>query len=634
MASPMPRLLEMMGLRRPSFYPGPIWSVREDNAAPLSWFAVSIGANRSNTLISTLDAALTVSVAEGQRADAPELIRRLVDTDALHVRRRVSAFPPKCDDGGSRERIMIIDERATTFVDICTPAAQRSSRFREMINFATSRHPDARIWLLQSADIGAGPWLSDQTPVPPGVHKLAVSHSLRDLLTTVEALYVMGASEGMAALFSHKTVHVFGTPYYAGWGHTIDHTPQPLRTCKPSAEALFDAIFLRTTRYLDPETHQAGTFESAVRHIELQHEIASRFADLHHIAGVAFQWWKRPFATPYLCAGGGKLRWIAFANQASRDELAAIWGGRSADGLPDKSMHVRMEDGFLHSNGLGSDISPPLSQVIDRFGIYFDATRANELTTILNTATFDKDELSRARKLSDSIVRFGLTKYNLGRCVPTWKTPAGKRVVLVPGQVADDASIRLGTGHISTAEHLLAEVRLRRPDAFIVYKPHPDVLSGNRRGLVDATIHADMVDTDADLISLIEAADEVHTLSSLSGFEALIRDKEVHTYGFPFYAGWGLTHDVLPQPRRERRLTIDMLVAGTYLRYPIYWDWKLQLFTTPEAIVRQLAPTAARSLGKINRKRLRTIIKVFRWCRNVIIHIAWQIRTSRETHDT
>lgn len=634
MTSPMSRILETIGLRRPLSYPGPIWSVREDNAASLSRFAVPIGGNRSGTLISVLDTAIATSVAERQNPDVPVLMCRLIDTDALHVRRQVSTLPPECQDDSSRERIVMIDERATSFVDVCTPASQRASRFREMVAFTASQHPAARIWLLQSADAGTGTWLSNLTPLPPGVRKLAVSHSLRDLLATANTLYVLGASEGMAALFSGKAVHVFGTPYYAGWGLTVDHTPQSLRTCKPSVEALFDAIFLRAARYLDPETHQAGTFESVVRHIELQHEIASRFADLQHVAGVAFQWWKRPFATPYLSAGGGTLRWIALASQTGRGEQAAIWGGRSADGLPDNSMHFRIEDGFLHSNGLGSDMSPPFSQVIDRLGIYFDSTRENELTSILNTATFADDELSRARQLRDSIVRFGLTKYNLGRCAPAWKAPAGKRVVLVPGQVADDASIRLGTGHISTTEHLLAEVRSCRPDAFVVYKPHPDVLSGNRRGLVDASAHADVVDTGADLISLIEAADEVHTLSSLSGFDALIRNKEVHTYGLPFYAGWGLTHDVLPQLRRERRLTIDMLVAGTYLRYPIYWDWRLQLFTTPEAIVRQLAPTAARSLGKINGKRLRAIIKVFRWCKNAIIHVAWRIRASRETHST
>jgi capsular polysaccharide export protein len=634
MRSALSCALGTLGLHRQSVHPGPIWSVREGNAAPLSWFAMPSGGNRSSRLIPELDKALATPAAGGSRSDIPSLMHRLVDTDALHVRHRISALPPAGHDDDRRERILIIDERARSFVDVCTAASQRLSRFRAMVECAASRHPDARIWLLQSADAGTDNWLSERVTLPPGICRLAVSHSLRDLLTATSTVYALGASEGMAALFSGKSVHVFGTPYYAGWGITIDHTPQPPRAGKPNVEALFEAIFLRAARYLDPETHQAGTLESVLRCIELQHEIATRFADFGHVAGIAFQWWKRPLATPYLRAGGGTLRWIALAAQVDRDEHAAIWGGRSADGLPDQARRFRMEDGFLHSNGLGSDMSPPFSQVIDRLGIYFDATRPNELTAILNTAVFDDAELSRARQLGNSIVRFGLTKYNLGRCAPTWTAPAGKRVVLVPGQVADDASIRLGTGHISTAEHLLAEVRSRRPDAWIVYKPHPDVLSGNRRGLVDATIHADIVDADADLVSLIEAADEVHTLSSLSGFEALLRDKEVHTYGLPFYAGWGLTHDVLQQPHRERRLTIDMLIAGAYLRYPLYWDWELNVFTTPESIVRKLAPAAARSLENVRKRRLRTLIKATRWCRNALLHIAWRVRASRGAHGT
>lgn len=288
--------------------------------------------------------------------------------------------------------------------------------------------------------------------------------------------------------------------------------------------------------------------------------------------------------------------------------------------------HIRIEDGFIHSAGLGSDMSPPCSQVVDFQGMYFDARRPNDLTEILNSASFTKEELARAAHLRSEIVRTGVTKYNLGRRAPEWYAPTDKLVVLVAGQVSDDASIRLGTSDIATSEALLKEVRTRRPDAFIVYKPHPDVLSGNRAGLVDAAHLADIVDTDADLISLIDACDEVHVLSSLAGFDALMRNKSVHTYGHPFYAGWGLTHDVLPQSWRKRQLTLDMLTAGVLLRYAIYWDWKLSLFTTPESIVRQLASKAARPLDAIQGSRARPLIKAIRWIRNALSHSVWQNR--------
>lgn len=145
-------------------------------------------------------------------------------------------------------------------------------------------------------------------------------------------------------------------------------------------------------------------------------------------------------------------------------------------------------------------------------------------------------------------------------------------------------------------------------------------LSGNRKGLVDARQQADYIDTHADLLSLIEVADEVHVLSSLAAFDALLRDKPVFTYGLPFYAGWGLTSDAPAVPWRTRRVSLDMLTAGVMLRYPLYWDWRLRLFTTPKAVVRRLAPCTARPLRSVRGDKLRFSLKAVRWLRNVLLH--------------
>ena len=108
----------------------------------------------------------------------------------------------------------------------------------------------------------------------------------------------------------------------------------------------------------------------------------------------------------------------------------------------------------------------------------------------------------------------------------------------------------------------------------------------------------------------IEACDEVHTMTSLSGFDALLRGKKVVTYGQPFYAGWGLTEDRAEQAtafaRRTRRLSLDELVAGTLLHYPIYWDWDLKGYTTCEAVLNRIVETRDTLEASGGLARLRT----------------------------
>lgn len=148
---------------------------------------------------------------------------------------------------------------------------------------------------------------------------------------------------------------------------------------------------------------------------------------------------------------------------------------------------------------------------------------------------------------------------------------------------------------VDTNLRLLIAVRARNPDAFIVYKPHPDVSSGNRVGQVDwaqALQWADHIETTASVIDCLGTCGSVHTMTSLTGFDALLRGIPVYTYGMPFYAGWGLTVDCGLQlsaaERRTRRLSLDELVAGVLLRYAVYWDWELGGFTSCEATIARL----------------------------------------------
>jgi capsular polysaccharide export protein len=164
-------------------------------------------------------------------------------------------------------------------------------------------------------------------------------------------------------------------------------------------------------------------------------------------------------------------------------------------------------------------------------------------------------------------------------------------VVLVPGQVESDASIFYGAPDLHTNLALLQAVRAAEPEAWIVYKPHPDVVAGLRgEGSPQADLQhwCDALLTEGCMDQLLKEVDAVHVLTSLAGFEALLRGVEVHTWGLPFFAGWGLSHDRLTCPRRGRQLQLDELVYAALVAYPRYVSRRSGLFIEPEEAIEEL----------------------------------------------
>ncbi len=341
------------------------------------------------------------------------------------------------------------------------------------------------------------------------------------------------------------------------------------------------------------------------------------------IIAVGLRRWKAHNLRPLLAAQCTSLHFArdpaaARALGPGPGDAIAIWGADPPPGLAALAEErgavlLRIEDGFIRSVGLGSDLIPPQSLVLDRTGIYFDATRPSDLETILQTALFTDEDRASAAQVRAFIAATGLTKYNIEpRMAPRWPEQP-RPTVLVPGQVETDASIRLGGAQVRRNLDLLRAVRTSRPEAWIVYKPHPDVMSGNRSGRValgEAAKLADWIETEASIVSCIDACDEVHTITSLSGFDALLRGTPVVTYGAPFYAGWGLTEDrasgVSTWQRRTRRLTLDELVAGALLTYPIYWNTAQARMDKCETVLSRIAETRDLLQRNGNLERLRS----------------------------
>jgi capsular polysaccharide export protein len=370
------------------------------------------------------------------------------------------------------------------------------------------------------------------------------------------------------------------------------------------AKAAVDAARWEST-YLNPFTGEVMSLCEAIELCGFWRRLIDQNRGLAGALGFAF--WKRDNVEPLLWSGSEPLRFLASVSDVGPSSSVAVWRSKApAEALEALARGgaalIEVEDGFLRSNGLGADCVPPLSITVDRLGVYFDPSKPSELEVLLQEAEFDDALVERARILRGSIVASGLSKYGRGEDA-VGRRVEGARHILVPGQVEDDRSVQTGGCGLSTNLELLRRVRERAPDAYILYKPHPDVVAGHRIGEIardECLKFADEIVGDISISSLIAMVDEVHVNTSLAGFEALMREKPVTTYGVPFYAGWGLTTDLGPVPaRRTARRELDELVAATLLVYPRYLDPSTGLPCPPEVVVQRLCASDGQEAGLV-----------------------------------
>lgn len=364
-----------------------------------------------------------------------------------------------------------------------------------------------------------------------------------------------------------------------------------------------DSIFPPGAAYLCPFTGRCLSLLETVELCGFWRRLIDSNRDLS--GGFGFAFWKKEAVAPLLWNGSAPFAFFTTIEEARGDapSSVAVWRARTSPSILAELENsgaslVEVEDGFLRSRGLGADCVPPLSIVVDRIGPHFDPRGESELEQLLQGGDFSDAVLDRAAALREAIVKAGLGKYEVS-AEPIDRLADGRTHILVPGQVEDDQSVLAGGGGLTSNLELLKRVRATAPDAYIIYKPHPDVVAGHRKGEVatdEALEHADRIVTDAPIAALVDMVDEVHVNTSLTGFEALLRNKAVTTHGVPFYAGWGLTIDLGQVPgRRTRRCSVDELVAATLLLYPRYLDPVTGLPCPAEVAVHRLTSAGEHS---------------------------------------
>ncbi|EAH9368132.1 capsular polysaccharide biosynthesis protein [Campylobacter jejuni] len=463
----------------------------------------------------------------------------------------------------------------------------------DMIKDAIKENPKSKIYIKIHPDVLSGKKQSDLdiNSLPKECILITENFNPIALLEFFDKVYTKTSGMGFEALMQGCECVCYGMPFYAGWGLTKDKLECKRRMQKRSLEEVFYAAYILYSEYFNPYLNQESNIFDTIQTLAKYKDIEK--VNSNRLFMLGFTLWKRHFIKPFFNAKDNEMIFLNSLKSLAGYKLKEndkffIWGKRidyntlkstlvkkaQDEDLSNFTPKISLtEDGFIRSISLGSDLTRPFSLIIDDKGLYIDPNKASKLEEHLQNEIFDENMLNRAKNIIKILLENRFSKYN-GLKHENLKINAkiGQKIILIPAQVEDDASMILGGFGLSTLD-LLKEVRSKNQDAYIIFKPHPDVLSGNRVGLKDETLILEFCDEivkDCSIDSAIKIADEIHTITSTSGFDALLRAKKVFTYGMPFYAGWGLTKDKHKCKRRTRKLSLEELVAGALIIYPRY----------------------------------------------------------------
>ena len=560
------RILTLAGWRPRLGLPGPDDTVGVWGRSPLAWRGESMAARHGSAILRIEDAFLR-SLRPGRAGEPP--LGLLIDRHGVHfdpsapsdLERLLATHPlddtallARARDGIARliaadlskynahdPALTVPDPGYVLVVDQTRGDASirhggaTAATFREMLVFAQEEHPGARVIVKTHPETADGTRTGHYGPEHESdrVRLLAAPVSPWKLLEGAVGVYTVSSQLGFEAILAGHRPRVFGQPFYAGWGLTADETPVPRRERRLTRAQLFAAAMILYPDLVRP-LPRPPVRASRRRSTSWRRRSAPSARIAPAMSACGMRLWKRgPLQKVFgrearVVFDDDPQRAVARARATGRGLL--VWAGKEVPELHAGLPLRRVEDGFLRSRGLGAQLIPPLSLVTDDRGIYYDPTRESRLELLIAAGPPPGGE-RRAERLVAGLIRARLSKYNLGGDLPDLHDlPKGRRILL-PGQVEDDASIRLGAGEVRTNLGFLQHVRDPNPDAVLIYKPHPDVEAGLRDGAVsaaDLARLADVVARHADPIALIDACDEVWTMTSLLGFEALLRGEPGH----------------------------------------------------------------------------------------------------------
>lgn len=177
-------------------------------------------------------------------------------------------YEPKIGRDGVK-KVLVVDQSYNDMSILKGMANDKT--FEKMLDSAILENPDADIIVKTHPDIiaakGRKKGYYSGLKEHDNIYLMTDAINPISLIKYCDKVYVCSTQLGFESLMCGKETHVFGMPFYAGWGLTHDRQKCDRRTNTRSLEELFYIAYIMYSYYVNPRTNSRCEIEEAMDYL-------------------------------------------------------------------------------------------------------------------------------------------------------------------------------------------------------------------------------------------------------------------------------------------------------------------------------------------------------------------------------
>lgn len=204
-------------------------------------------------------------ITDEQKTRARKCIDKILETH-LSKYNNQPIYEPKIGREGVK-KVLVVDQ---SFGDwSITKGGGSEDVFKNMLKKAIDENPNADIIVKTHPDTMSGTRGGYYTGLKQhdNIYPMTKPINPISLIKYCDKVYVCTTQLGFEALMCEKEVHVFGIPFYQGWGLTIDEQRCERRTNTRTLEEIFYIAYIMYSHYVNPDKKCRCEIEDAMDYL-------------------------------------------------------------------------------------------------------------------------------------------------------------------------------------------------------------------------------------------------------------------------------------------------------------------------------------------------------------------------------